>query len=367
MKLRTISIIEPIGGHGGMDYYDYGLAYGLGQDNSKVYYFTSNKTKIRAFKNVVVIPIFGNLWEAKGIKRGILFLKGYFNAFLNSKKLKTDIFHFHFFSLGPLNLMVLLIAFFFKQKKVVTLHDVSPFHGSANGIIERFCFRLIDGLIVHNKTSKEELVTKQITLPNIHIIPHGNYSPFVNEMPLPKQNEIIKLLFFGQIKEVKGLDVLLKAMGKVVQKSNKFHLTIAGRPWKTGTEKYEALIDDLALKSFVNCQFDYIKDNEVESLYNNADVVILPYRKIYQSGVLLLSLSYGRTVITSDLPPFKEIITHNETGCIFSSENVDELAECILKLDREMIERLTQNSKELIKEYDWSEIGRKTKVYYGSL
>jgi len=367
MKNR-ISLIDPVGGHGGMDYYDYGLAYGLGSNEILVDYFTCNNTNKRDFKNVVLFRPFGDVWRVKGLSRGYFFLKGYLNSFHISRKNRSDVFHFHFFNLGLLNLMVLMIAFFFKQKKVVTLHDVSSFRGNSCRLFEKVSMSLIDGIIVHNIASKTALLKKKLSLPKLAVIQHGNYLPFVTMLAAPDKKRKIKLLFFGQIKEVKGLEILLGAMAIVVNKNPNFKLTIAGRPWKTDGAHYEKMLLDLGLDNFVERHFRFIEDEEVAAFYEEAHVVILPYKRIYQSGVLLLSWSYGRTIIASNLKPFTELITNNENGYLFESENPEDLASCILKLNHNDILRTTLSSQELIKnKFDWSEIGQQTINFYKNL
>ena len=61
MEIMKIALVEHVGGHGGMDYYDYGLAYGLGSNNISVSYHTSNETNMRIFDNVHTYYTFGNL------------------------------------------------------------------------------------------------------------------------------------------------------------------------------------------------------------------------------------------------------------------------------------------------------------------
>ena len=76
----------------------------------------------------------------------------------------------------------------------------------------------------------------------------------------------------------------------------------------------------------------FISHSDVSYYYSAADIVILPYRKIYQSGVLMMSLSYKKPVVVSDLPSFKEIIDDNRTGYVFESENSLDLSRVINNL-----------------------------------
>lgn len=366
--MYRISIIDPVGGHGGMDYYDYGLAYGLGSNDASVTYYTCENTKLRNFKNIQTKNIFGNVWDKKSFSKLYAFLRGYLKVFKDARLNKSDVLHFQFFSLGNLNLIVLSLAFWFKPKKIVTLHDIESFHKGNSKLASKLCLKLIDGIIVHNEFSKTEFEKNFNFNGEITIIPHGNYLPFVKPQVLSSKSPIINVLFFGQIKEVKGVDVLLDAMAKVVAKSDKYYLTIAGRPWKTGAITYENKIKELGLSKHVTTHFRYIKDEEVTEFYKDASIIVMPYKKIYQSGVLLLSLSYGRTVITSDLPPFTDVISDGNNGFIFETENSSSLANCILKLNHKLIIDATKNSKQMIsKKYDWIKIGEQTLKFYNNI
>ena len=116
MKLERISIIDPVGGHGGMDYYDYGLAQGLAGNNLYVDYYTCNKTNIRFYKNVKTNNVFNNVWEKKSIFKLLAFLNAYLKAFKSANGNNSELLHFQFFGLGKINLMVLVLAYLFKQK-----------------------------------------------------------------------------------------------------------------------------------------------------------------------------------------------------------------------------------------------------------
>ena len=84
----------------------------------------------------------------------------------------------------------------------------------------------------------------------------------------------------------------------------------------------------------------------------------------------MMTFSFERPALVSDLPPFREIILDNENGFIFKSENVNDLT---LKLNRilsnkELIEKVRNKGSELIKtKYDWVEIGKQTNQVYQSL
>lgn len=366
-----IALIDPVGGHGGMDYYDYGLAYGLGEVDCEVYYYTSNETPEKKFKNVSTFYPFSDVWKRNKLLKGFNFIGGYIKSFSRAKKNNLAIIHLHFFNLGYINSIILLIAKkIFNLNTVVTIHDVDTFKNSKSEKSIKNIFFLIDQIIVHNNFSMQELINKGVAEEKINVIPHGNYALFVSQLPYTidsRLNGSLELLFFGQIKEVKGLDILLKAIAKVIKKTDKVHLTIAGRPWHDDTSVYDAIIEENNLQKYVTTNYSFIPDGEVAEYFSGADLVILPYKRIYQSGVLLLAMSYGRPVLASNLPAFSEIIEDGKTGLLFESENPEDLADRIMQVlnNKEGLNSIRDKANvELETNYNWKEIGGKTLNVY---
>lgn len=369
VKDFSIGLIEPIGGHGGMDYYDYGLAMGLAANDVKVVFYTCSETKERKYENVSTFIYFKKMWNRNFFIKVFKYLIGHYAAILDLKKRNVKIIHLHFFSFRSIDLLVLWYARLNGFKRIITIHDINSFDKQSSRIIEKKCFKYIDGIIVHNNSSLNALDSKfKLSIPKT-IIPHGNYLPFIDD--LPNENTIAQnkfsLLFFGQIKKVKGLDVLLKAVSILKKNNCQVELTIAGKAWKDDLEEYKEIIRALQIEDLVITDFRYIPDDEVAAFYQKADLVVLPYRNIYQSGVLLLTLSYGRPVLCSDLNPFKEIIRHNENGFLFQTENPQDLAQKIQETisNRANLIKVKNNANLIIRDdYNWIKIGQLTKKFY---
>ncbi|MDX2360029.1 MAG: glycosyltransferase [Crocinitomicaceae bacterium] len=364
MNKERISIIEPVGGHGGMEFYNYGLASGLAANQMNVWLYTCDETKVQTIENVTTVKSFGRVWSKKGLSKFSTFIRGYYRSFRESKKNKVETVNFHFFKIGFINLLVLLLAKFFKFKKVLTLHDVDPLSNQSANFLHTWSYKLVDTVIVHNEFSKIELEKKSIQSEKIYVIPHGNYIPFVSKLPPRKNDGHLNLLFFGQIKEEKGLAVLLDAITEVVKTRQNIHLTIAGRPWRRGADTYIEQISNNDLTKYVTSRFEYIPNEEVNGYFANADIVVLPYKRIYQSGVALLAMSMGRAVLASNLPPFQELIEDGRTGCLFETENSLELSKKIIEImdQSESLNELTENAMTMLDEqYNWIEIGKQIK------
>lgn len=372
MKKETIkiSIIEPVGAHGGMDYYDYGLAMGLADSGCEVFYFTCNETEKKYIANININYTFGNLWLRKNkLLKLFTFLKGYIKSLVISKKEKVKIIHLHIFQMDFLSFFNMFITSLLGFKIIVTLHDIETFSGKNLPLfLEKIAFLLIKKVIVHNKFSYNE-ATNRILFSKLAIIPHGNYLPFINNgnKPCSKNKEKLQLLFFGQIKKIKGLDILLEALGQLKMKGVPFELVIAGKIWKDDLRIYEEIIHRKCLSQNIIWDIRYIPDEELENYFFNTELVVLPYKRIYQSGVVLKAMSYGVPVLCSDLPAFCEIITDGENGYLFKSENHDDLSNKLLFISdkRSNLIEIGKKAKEyVIKNNDWTEIGKLTRKVY---
>jgi len=104
--------------------------------------------------------------------------------------------------------------------------------------------------------------------------------------------------------------------------------------------------------------------------YGAADLVVLPYLRIYQSGVVLMAMSYGKAVLVSDIPGMLEVVQDQETGFVFRSGDVDDLVQriCTIFANQPIMESVAKRGLRLMEEkYDWAVIGKKTKDLYASL
>ncbi len=138
------------------------------------------------------------------------------------------------------------------------------------------------------------------------------------------------LLFFGNIAPYKGVEDLLRALASLVHADGRFTLILAGRVKDRTCEAYwaelESLIEELQLSEHVRKEIRYIPDGHVGLLFRASDVSVLPYRRIYQSGVLALSYAQGVPVIAADVGSIREDILEDETGLLFRPGDVVDLA-----------------------------------------
>lgn len=371
-----ISIIEPVGGHGGMDYYDLSLLNELKlQNDLKVELYTSDDT---ITNDECIHKVFRGIYgKTNKYLRAFRFIKGLFKSLNSSKKKKSQIVHYHFFHTSIMEFIMVVLAKAYGFKIVVTAHDVESFVDGSSDKISKYIYNQADAIIAHNEFTKNELVKKKVgKTNNIYIIPHGNYIPVVRH-DISKEKSSLKLglehtddkiiLFFGQIKEVKGLDILINSIPEVKKHVQNIKLLVAGRPWKDSFTKYMDAIEKANILDKTILHIRYIENNEVDYYFNYADIVVLPYKKIYQSGVLLNALSYKKSVVVSDLPAMKEMITDGENGFIFKSEDEKDLANILIKAlkNDENLKTIGQNGyNKVLIDNDWHKIAKKTAQLY---
>ena len=380
MNLK-VAVIEPVGGHGGMDYYDFGLCGGLAEAGVDVVLHTCNETSIPGSVGFAVRYSYSKIFGKEAAwRRGLRFIFGSALAVLSAIREGRSIVHLHFFHVSTLTLMNLLLARIAGRKVVITAHDVESFVSSLEvPFMSRMAYRLAHQIIAHNQISRGELRARlHVAEDKITVIPHGNYLHALRTMPtkytareklgIPLQAKV--LLFFGQIKEVKGLDVLLDAMPVVLQRHPDTVLLIAGKTWKEDFTVYQARMEALGIRKACVMHIRYIHDEDVPLYYGAADLVVLPYRRIYQSGVLLMAMSYCKAVLVSDIPGMMEVVRERDTGFVFKSGDVADLAKKLIKILSDATNRETvalRGRKLVEKKYDWARIGLLTKDLYASL
>ena len=115
---------------------------------------------------------------------------------------------------------------------------------------------------------------------------------------------------------------------------------------------------------------DDIPDEDVATFYRSADLVVLPYRRIYQSGVLLMAMSYGVPVVVSDLKGMTETVSDGLNGFVFKEGNGMSLSEKLIHAlsDAERLKQISHAGLKKMKQcHDWCNIGKQTLTLYQSI
>lgn len=275
------------------------------------------------------------------------------------------------------------------KKIVLTVHNVNASKRDNNDtafnrLTLRIQYRLADHLFLHTEKMKQELMQEfGVAAQRITIIPLGinNSVPNTDLTPCEAKRRLgIRdgekvLLFFGRITPYKGLEYLVTAFQGIVAPAGNYVLIIAGRPEK-GCEGYwtpiqEAISEDVQSRR-VLLRAEHIPDDETEIYFKAADVLVLPYRDIYQSGILFLGYSFGLPALASDVGSLKEEIDEGNTGFVFRPEDPADLAMAIEKYFASDLFRSLSSRRQGIRDFatarhDWDVVGKMTMSVYEGL
>lgn len=364
MSVRKIAIIDHVGSKAGLDYYSSSLALGLNAQGAEVYIVSNFPLKSKGIHSYPYFSGHLNSSISKLINHVIaFFLAGYRCRVSGCREAIV-----HSFSFRPKDLYAMLILRFWGLKLINIVHDIEGFEDSDRSWIRNVILRTLSkNLVVHNDFSLNKLLQIDSSLKEkVTVLKHGHF----HALPLPHPNreeartllgldqDTYYILFFGQIKAVKGLDLLIEGFAKSGIDAK---LIIAGKPWKADFQKNETLASELGIDSKIIKYIRFIEDTERDLFFKACNLLVLPYRKIYQSGVLLMAISYRIPVIASNLEPNKDLIQHESTGRLFISEDAESLA-AELKIayhNRDEMEEFAEKGyARTAFEYDWKKIAK---------
>jgi glycosyltransferase involved in cell wall biosynthesis len=264
------------------------------------------------------------------------------------------------------------------SKIVLTVHDLLPHDtGEAHKQTFRDLYRTVDGLICHSDNIRTRLQAEfSVPEEKIAVIPHG---PFFYDLPATASDQTLQsfhlepdkllVLWQGIIFPYKGIDLLLDAWQDVEANNDDARLLIVGTGSLELSDQIREQIARLGLKH-VNLHVRFISSEELVALYRAADIVVYPYRAITTSGALATGLSLGKTIVASNLPVFRELLTDRENALLFDPQKPGELAAALLELSRDSQLRLhlAANVKAMqFGDESWLSIADRTKKFYSAI
>lgn len=191
---------------------------------------------------------------------------------------------------------------------VLTAHDVLPREARpGQRAAQRRIYERVDAVVVHSAHGRARLVDDLGVDPaKVHVIAHGAFRHLTTLRPAALApafagTKVPVVLFFGLLRPYKGVDVLVDAWRRMDGAARTAELWVVGLP---KMDVGELRRDAPAGVRFVD---RFVPDEEAAAYFGRADVVVLPYREIDQSGVLFTALAFGRPLVLSDVGGFPEI------------------------------------------------------------
>ncbi|MCW4016305.1 MAG: glycosyltransferase family 4 protein [Candidatus Bathyarchaeota archaeon] len=250
---------------------------------------------------------------------------------------------------------LLLDSKLYGNRVVYVLHCMvncyfKPLFTLYNSVFNNVLLRLADAVVV----SSESYYNLVQGCPRKYVVPWGvDVEKFSGNRAT---HNGYKLLFVGQMRPYKGLDVFLQAMNKLDAELN----IVGDGPYKSRYEKYAQKLGLRNINFYGN-----VSDDQLRQMYLSSDVLVLPSVSLNEAFglVTLEAASAGCAVVASDLPGLRDVV--KEFGLLVKPNDPNELRDALLTLgDRAVREQYVTKGKEVVKEYSWQRVAENyTKIY----
>jgi len=250
-----------------------------------------------------------------------------------------------------------------RYTKIISIADNIIPHEKRPGdkLLCRYFIGSIDGFITMSESVLNDLVNFKYKKPKI-LTPHPIYDHYGAVEPREKallnlnlSKEDRYILFFGFIRDYKGLDLLLKAFSDPYFKPNRIKLIVAGE-FYSDESKYLDLIKELNLEDEVILRTSYISNKEVQYYFNSADIVAQPYKSATQSGVTKIGYHFNKPMLVTNVGGLAEIIPHMRVGYVVEPDS-GEIANALIDFfENNRIEDFTNNILKEKERFSWDKM-----------
>jgi len=259
-----------------------------------------------------------------------------------------------------------------KKTKVISILDNVIPHEKRVGdsALIKYFLRQNHGFVVMSDVVRNDLLSLKSDAKYL-FHEHPLYNHFEKSMEpmsakislnIPSDKKV--LLFFGFIRDYKGLDLLLKAVSLL---DDSYVLIIAGESYGS-FDKYQKQVEKLNIGQRIIQHVRYINDDEVPLFFSAADVCILPYKSATQSGITSVAYHFNLPIIANDVGGLKESIHHQSTGLIAEQKDADTLAILIRKYFSENYkEKFIPNILQLKEKLSWKHFADALVDFYNKL
>ena len=248
-----------------------------------------------------------------------------------------------------------------KHTKVIAIIDNMIPHEKRMGdhFLTKYFANAMDGfLTMSDKVSKD---VKQFSNKPLVLSPHPIFAHFGEAIPKHEAREALGInatdkiiLFFGFIRQYKGLDILLKAMATESIKNDNIKLMIVGEFYEDAQPYYD-LIKDLGIADRVILHTEFVPDTDVKKYVCASDFIIQPYRNATQSGVTPLAYHFEIPMLVTNVGALADTVPNGKCGVVVEP-NVDAIANGIIELYQNGISYYTPYIKEEKKKYSWEQM-----------
>jgi len=281
----------------------------------------------------------------------------------------ADVVHFQWLAVQYLDGLLLpsnRSAVGVRRPLVLTAHDVLPREARpGQRRAQRRLYGHFDAVVVHSEHGRERLTEELgVDAARVHVIPHGAFTHLAESAddagcPVPSATDGPVVLCFGLMRPYKGIDLLLEAWRGIE----------GAELWVVGAPRMDTAPLSENAPPGVRFVERFIGDDELPAYFRRADLVVLPYREIDQSGVLFTALAFGKPLLLSDVGGFPELAA---TGVArtFPAGDTASLHEALRELltDEPARAQMAGAAREAAAgPYAWSTVAKRTLALYEQL
>ncbi|KHD35736.1 hypothetical protein NL50_12270 [Clostridium acetobutylicum] len=356
--------------------YSFDLCNGLSKVGVNVTLITNESNDVKGLK-CKFKRVFKSFKKTNKLKKMIEYISSWAKIIKYINIESVDVIHVQWITFSPVDFYFLNLVNKRKVKIIMTVHDILPFNKKFyDYYFHKKIYSKIDRIVLQAKVNVTR-IQKEFNIDNYKCkyVPHGN---FVDNANIVDKNEAKKVLdipkgkkvflFFGQIKKVKGLHILIQALSMAVKENENIYLIIAGKVWKDNFDYYRKMIENFNLENYVKCDIKFIQDKDICYYFSASDVVVLPYLEIYQSGVVQLAYAYCKPVIASNIGGLGEVVENNKTGILVPKDDVKALSQAMIDFSHMNTCNLKNmgkyGNKYAEKNFNWEKICKSIKDLY---
>lgn len=247
---------------------------------------------------------------------------------------------------------------------VSILDNIIPHeHRPGDRLFGKYFTRSVDGFIAMSDSVLEDLGQFDTVKPRI-FCRHPLYDNFGAKVSRQESLKFLGLddsrrymLFFGLIRDYKGLDLLLKAYADSRFRKMNVRLIVAGE-FYSGSDKYFDMEKELGLEGMVVWKSDFVPDSEVRYCFGAADIIVQPYKSATQSGVTQIAYHFEKPMLVTDVGGLAETVPDGKVGYVVKPEP-DRIAEALVDFfENNRQEQFTEGILAEKRQYAWSNMTR---------
>jgi glycosyltransferase involved in cell wall biosynthesis len=198
----------------------------------------------------------------------------------------------------------------------------------------KYFVKPVDAFIVMSRSVEEDM-KKFVSTQPVRFIPHPIYDNYGLPLAMSESRKKLDLdpdgkylLFFGFIRDYKGLDLLLEAMADERVRKMGIKAIIAGE-FYSDSKPYDDQIERLGIKDLLILHTDFIPDSEVAPYFGAADMVVQPYKTATQSGISQMAYHFEKPMLVTNVGGLPEIVPNGKAGYV-TAPNAKEIADAII-------------------------------------